>query len=167
MLPPPVINSCKLLCFAENDNDVIFTDKLSIYVSGESGELVRLAEMPHLAICQPYNETNQIFLLFCDEYWEPKGMAPYSSVEEAKIHAERGYTGLNSKWVNSAYSLVEVEEYLRSEYEVDPTSHWWELVCSFCNKTDIEDLVIFQSPRASICIECVTRFYSSAKEQNT
>ncbi len=167
MLPPPVIHSSKLLCFAENDEDVVFTDKISIYVSSESGELVRLAEMPNLAICQPYNEVSEIFLFFCNENWEPEGTAAYSSVEEAKKHAERGYSGIHSKWVNSVYSQTEIDDFLRTDYEVDPASRWWEMVCSFCNKAESEDLTIFQTPQASICSKCVTGFYSSLKEQNT
>src|SRR5690606_28239714 len=106
-----------------------------------------------------------IFLFFCDEGWEPKGTARFSSIEEAKIHAERGYNGLDKKWRNSSDTLAEVEEFLRVEYEVDPGSRWWEMICSFCNKTDSEDLTIFQTPRASICSECVTRFYLSVTEQ--
>lgn len=167
MLPPPVIHSSKLLCFAVNDADVVFTDKISLYVSSEAGELVRLAEVPNIAICQPYNEISEILLFFCDENWEPKGTIPFSSIEEAKIRAERGYAGVNSKWHNSGYSHSEIEEFLRTEYEVDPASRWWEMVCSFCNKTESEDLTIFQAPKASICSKYVASFYSNIKEQNT
>ena len=166
-LPPPVIHSSKLIAFARNDENLVFTDKISLYVGGSGDELERLGEMQGVAICQPYNEHDQLLVFFCNDSWEPKGTIPCTSFDEAKKRIERGYIGICEKLEMSPYSQDEVDEFLRNEYEVDPNSNWWEMVCSFCNKHDHEEgISIISSNRASICKQCIIDLYHIVTEED-
>ena len=99
-IPPPIIDSAKLLSFAYNDDDVEFTDRIDIFV-GEEEELQRLGEMPCLAICANYAAPNEILLLFCNAGWESQGVITFTSIKKAKLKAERGYRGISEKWKES------------------------------------------------------------------
>jgi hypothetical protein len=156
--PPPVIDSAKLIAFASNDNDVEFTNKINLFV-GKKDNLKPVGEVDKLAICANYADTNEVFLFFCDTQWEPKGVSVLTSVEEAKIKAERGYKGISGKWKSSPYSEKEVNNYLRNEYQVDPDSKWWIIICSFCGKNESEVDEMISSGKASICKACVEGFY--------
>ena len=165
--PPPVIDSAKLLAYASNDDEVEFTDRTNIFVGGEDG-LERLTEMANLAICSNYADPSEFFLFYCTPEWETKGVAALSSVEEAKLKAEIGYRGISKKWDASPYSEKEVYDYLRLEYEVDPNSKWWMMICSFCGKLDDEVEEMLKTEKATICRECIERFYKHFNgEQNT
>ncbi len=123
-MPPPVIDSAKLLVHAYNDEDVVFTDHIDLFV-GEDESLKRLCEVPCLAICSDFSDQQEILLFFCDIEWKPKGVIAFSSTEKAKNKAERGYNGINEKWKNSPYSKNEVDEYLIKVYKVNPKDKWW------------------------------------------
>ncbi len=159
-IPPPVIDSAKLLIYAENDGDVVYTDKICLYV-GEQG---RLGEMPNLAICLPYNQCDNFLLFFCDHNWECQGVISFNDLNEAKLKAERGYEGISKKWIASPYSEEDVKDYLRDEYEVDPTSEWWKSICSFCRNEDLEGTCVIGSTGTIICGSCVTKFYDAMNQ---
>lgn len=138
--PPPVIDSAKVLMYAKNDNEVLYTDSINLFIGGsEELEWKRLGEVENLAICVPYNQSHEILLLFCNNNWETQGALPFTSIDEAKIKAERGYKGISNNWVISPYSEEEIKDFLRDDYEVDPNSEWWKSICSFCNKDDSKD----------------------------
>jgi hypothetical protein len=122
--------------------------------------LERLGEVPYLAICSNYANPDEILLFFCNSEWESQGVITFTSTEEAKLRAERGYQGISDKWQESPYNDEEINNYLREEYEVDPNSEWWKMRCSFCGKDDSEVEGIVQSARATICKECVQSFYA-------
>lgn len=165
-LPPPVIDSSRLLAFAFNDEEVEFTDRISLFV-GEAEALERLGEMPCLAICSSYPAPEDILLFFCDAQWEVRGTIPFRSVEEAKLKAERGYKGISAKWQKSPYTEEETNEYLRDEYEVDPATKWWEMICSFCGKDFFAEGQGLAGPKAAICRECVENFYAHFQDENS
>ena len=166
-LPPPVIHSSKLVAYAKNDENVTFTDKISLYVGGSGDDLERLGEVPGIAICHPYNEHDELLIFFCDSSWEPKGTIPCTSIDEAKKRIERGYRGICGNLVMSPYSQNDIDDFLRYEYEVDPYTNWWELVCSFCNNHEHEEGVsIIPSNRASICKKCIVELYNMVGNQN-
>ena len=161
--PPPIIHSARLVAYADNDTEVRFTDRINLLV-GSEGSMERIGEVPHLAICTPYPNHEEFLLMFCDTEWEPKGVIAFSSIEEAKNKAERGYVGISRKWRASSYSDDEIMDFLRNEYEVDPSARWWEARCSFCGRTDHETGGMFASERASICNECIEDFYAHIHE---
>lgn len=124
-LPPPIIDSAKLLAYAYNNDEVEFTDLIDIFV-GKKDNLTRLGVMPCLAICSDYAAPNEILLLFCNADWQSKGAIALNSVEKAKAKAERGYRGISKNWKASPYSDGDVENYLRDVYKVDPNLEWWK-----------------------------------------
>lgn len=156
--PPPIIDTAKLIIFASNDEDVEYTDRIDLHASTSENGFVRIGEMPNLAITRTYYD-NSYLLMICDEGWNAKGVIQFATIEEAKIKAERGYKGLNEKWQDSPYSQQEIDDFLRDEYGVDPRSEWWAMICSFCGKNDSELQVLFQGKHATICKNCVKRFY--------
>lgn len=158
-LPPSVIHSAKLLAYAINDEDVQFTDRISLYVGGVGDELVRLREMPKIAICSSYNNPDEFLVFLADDDWEPKGTLVGVTLDDAKKVVERGYKGISKKWIESPYSQAETDEYLMDEYGVNPKTQWWVHVCSFCGRKDTEVERMFMRERASICVACIESFY--------
>lgn len=152
-LPPPVLDSARLLAFSNVPEHVPFTDKIHLYVDGE-----RLGRVANLAICRNYCVPDEVLLLFCDGDWEPIGCIPFTTVEEAKIRAEKGYTGISALWQEAPYDDAAVDEFLRDEYEVDPRSEWWNLRCSFC-KAEVEHGGITRG-WATICLACTDEFHA-------
>lgn len=157
--PPPIIDSSKLICFAHNDSDVIFTDRISLYIGGEP-----IGEVPKLAIMKSYSDPERYWLMFCNTDWTAKGVIAFTSVEEAKIKAERGYTGITSKWNDSPYADEDIKNFLRGEYEVDPNSEWWADYCSFCGRESRNVKQMINSDKAQICNFCISEFYEELKE---
>ncbi len=134
--PPPIIDSAKVIVFARNDADVEYTDKINLHVGTEENDFKRIGELPNLAISAPYSTSGEYLLMLCNENWQAQGVICFSTIEEAKIKAEKGYKGILSKWQESSYNKDEVSEFLRNEYEVDPKFEWWTSICSFCGKKD-------------------------------
>lgn len=164
MNPPPIIDSCKVLMFARNDAEVQYTDRIDLHVGNENDEFERLGELPNLVIAKPYNTPSDYLLMFCDADWESKGVICFTTIEEAKIEAEKGYKGISSNWKESSHSESEINEFLRDEYEVDPKSEWWTSICSFCGKKDSELETVLVGKYASICKSCVVDFYNVFNE---
>lgn len=156
--PPPIIDSAKLVIFASNDENVEYTDRIDLHVGTSENGFVRIGEMPNLAITRTYYD-NSYLLMLCDEEWNAKGVIQFTTIEEAKIKAERGYKGIAKKWQDSPYGQEEIDDFLRDEYEVDPKSEWWTMTCSFCGKRDSGLEILFQGKYATICKYCVKSFY--------
>ena len=152
--PPPVIDSSRLIAYAFTDGDVDFTDRINLIV-GEH----RLGRVPCLAITLNYCVPGDVLLEFCDSDWASTGVTAYKTIEEAKLAAERGYRGIAAKWIESPYSDSDVMEFLRNVYEVDPNSEWWKTICSFCGK-DVNEGQLVVGVRATICSECVGKYYA-------
>jgi hypothetical protein len=157
-LPPPIIDSLRLIEYAFNDENVHFTDKLEIYVGGEDG-LDRLPEMAALAIGESYESPGQLYLLFCEADWSTRSAFPYTTVEEAKLQAERGYEGIRGNWMPSTYSEEDIKSFLREEYQVDPNTKWWRFICSFCGERPEGQCITGKF--ANICQSCVTQYYQA------
>lgn len=162
---PPVINSARLMYYAINDNDVEFTNKISLFVGGSEGELEPLGEVYGLAIAETYREPKEYLLMLCNVDWDVKGVIPFATSDEAKIRAERGYKGISSKWKISPYSDEEILDFLRNEYDVDPLSEWWITLCSFCGRKDSEFKTFVAGPNAQICEHCIREFYAMVNEE--
>jgi len=156
-IPPPVVDSSKLLFFASTEEGVEFTDRITLLVGSLDEEPERVGEVPYLLIAKPYSNQEELLLMFCDKSWETLGVICFNSLSEAKIKAEKGYTGITAKWQESPYSEKQVREYLRDEYEVDPTAQWWKTTCSFCKESDDLEAAI-SSTTATICKKCIINF---------
>ncbi len=163
-IPPPIIDSCKLLYFAENDDEVKFTGRISLFVGDVNEGLEPIGEKPRLVITHTYCEPREYLLMFCDIHWSVKGVISFTTIDEAKIKAERVYNKITQKWKESPYSNEEINNFLRDEYEVDPHSDWWECICSFCAKKDSELEEVLVGEYASICKSCVINFYNEFNE---
>jgi ClpX C4-type zinc finger len=160
-LPPAVIAYARLVAYACNDDEVVFTDRIELYVGDGTAGMTRLGEVPNLAICSNYCIQEDILLFFCDERWDPQGVIACSSIDGAKIKAERGYSGLATKWIDSPYADADVDHFLREVYAVDPRTEWWRSVCAFCGRDDTETDAIIAGPRASICRACAVELYDA------
>jgi hypothetical protein len=156
--PPPVIDSARLLSYAfTDDDDVEFTDRINLHTSEG-----RLGRVPCLAITLNYYIPGDVLLEFCDTDWTSKGVIAFTSVEEARTKAERGYRGITNKWIESPYSDAQVSDFLRDVYEVDPKAEWWKTMCSFCGK-DIDEGQLVVGLRATICSKCIHELYATLK----
>lgn len=163
-IPPPIVSTAKVLVYAVNDSDVEYTDKIDLHVGTKEQGLQRLGEVPHLVISTPYNQPEDYLLMFCDSSWEVLGVIAFTTIEEAKIKAERGYSGISDKWISSPYSTDQIDEFLRSEYQVDPKSEWWTTICSFCGRKDTELESVIVGKYASICKECALSYAEVFRE---
>jgi len=96
--------------------------------------------------------------MFCNEEWEVVGVIDFTTIDEAKIKAERGYSGISKKWMESPYDDETINDFIRNEYEVDPGAKWWSTICSFCGQQDLEVEQILVGKYACICQNCVIEF---------
>ncbi|MBK8069805.1 MAG: ClpX C4-type zinc finger protein [Rhodanobacteraceae bacterium] len=154
-LPPPVLDSSRVLRYAVVDNSVNFTNRIKLNVAGEW-----LGKVPRLAISKNYVVPDDYLLLFCGESWEVLGVISGENIEMLMAKAERGYEGIKNLWIEHPASDEQVAEYLENEYGVDPNSEWWKCICSFCGKDQTEVGGMFEGKRSTICHECV-RWLSS------
>lgn len=158
VIPPPILNSARLLSFASTVSETVeFTDRIELHV-GCDGEFTRLGQVPFLAIAETFPPPGRILLMFCNECWETLGLSAFTSMEDAKLQAERGYRGISARWVNSPYTTDDEDRYLRNELNLDPRSEWWKTVCSFCGN-DASSGGFVEGPRAVICECCVRTFH--------
>ncbi len=159
-LPPPIIDSAKLLAYAVVDADVEYTDRIHLLVGG-----TKLGKVSRLAITENYVVPGDILLEFCDDDWSCKGVIGHKSIDDAKAQAERGYRGITVKWKPSPYSDEQVAEYLRDSYGVDPTTEWWKDFCSFCGEDiDLTERRAVASRNAVICEKCVVAFHTDLQQ---
>ena len=141
-----------------------FTNRISLFI-GDENDMYPLGEMPCLAICSNYNVPQDILLFFCNAEWEPQGVIAFTSIDEAKLRAERGYRGISKKWKESPYTDDEIADFLRDVYEVDPNSEWWKMICSFCGKDQSEVQQMLSTEKATICRQCVEDFYQHFQDE--
>jgi hypothetical protein len=122
-----------------------------------------LGRVPNLAICRNYYEPSDILLLFGNEEWSSPslGCIPFTSIDEAKLKAERGYPGISGCWKKVTYDDAAVAEFLRSEYDVDPNAEWWCFRCSFCQSEIEQESQAIVKGWATICSKCIKEFHAS------
>lgn len=153
MVPPPVIDSARLLAFAVVPDDTAYAAGICLLVDG-----VRVGRVPGLAICRNYCKPDEVLLFFCDGQWCTQGCIPVSRVEEAKLQAARDYPELLQHWRDSPYCDEQVASFLRTEYGVDPATEWWRFRCSFC-QAECEGMAISKG-WATICRACIEEFHA-------
>jgi ClpX C4-type zinc finger len=147
-VPPPVLDGARLLAYAIMDEEVVHSGKSTLYVDAKP-----LGAVPGLAIAE--QDAGTILLLFCDEHWDPLGVVECPSLTEAKIRAEREYSGLSAKWVQANVSEQEAARYLERQNTAQ--------LCSFCGKPPEAVQQLFAASTARICDGCVRDFYEALK----
>ena len=153
-IPPPIIDSARVLLYATVTADMEYTKRIHLIVGGE-----RLGRVPNLAICQNYYVPEDVLLLFCDAEWNSQGCIAFTTVEEAKLKAERDYPAIAGQWHATPHDQSAIDDFLRDVYEVDPKSEWWRHRCSFCQK-DVEGMAVSKNS-ATICLACVDSFHEA------
>lgn len=119
--PPPVLDCAWVIAYAEVDASVTHTNRNTLYVDGKE-----LGRVPRLALCQNFDES-EVMLFHCDNEWNVLGVASSPTLEAARESAERNYTGISAKWIQSPFSREEAERYL--------SKSWGEERCAFCGRT--------------------------------
>jgi len=144
-VPPPVLDSARVIEYAVLDKSVIYSGHSSLFVDGRE-----LGPVPCLAVCQPLEGAS--FLLFhCDTDWTVLGAAEYPSVAEAKIRAERIYRGISGRWIDAHVTEQQVKRYLD---EV-----WSDQRCSVCGRRPDQVEHLITKNNIHICDSCIREFY--------
>jgi hypothetical protein len=143
--PPPVLDCARVIEYAEVDESVKHTGRITVYVEGKE-----LGPVPRLAICQNSDEAG-VLLFYCDNEWNVLGAGGAPSVEAAREYAEKAYSGISEKWLKSSFSRVEAEKYLLDS--------WGDDRCSFCGRTPNQvDRLLHGNSGARICEICISEF---------
>jgi ClpX C4-type zinc finger protein len=150
--PPPVLDSARVLEYAELDSSVGFSGRILLYVDGKE-----LGPAPCLAICQNLREA-EILLFHCDLDWTVLGTGGYATVADAKSRAERIYPGVSACWVEAHVSEQEATQYL------DELSH--DQRCSFCGKRPDQIEKLIEQGDARICNFCIEEFHQMLREES-
>ena len=117
-IPPPIVDCSKLIAFAVNDQDVVYTGKQCLLVGGKL-----IGEQAGIVIIHPYNLPDEYLMGFCNKHWRVKGVSAHKSVEEAKRRCEIYYAGISAKWQDSPYceeDILNHAKYIKEEFGYDP-----------------------------------------------
>jgi hypothetical protein len=144
--PPPVIDSSRVLAYAAVD-DLPYRRWGLLLVSGKP-----LEHVPRLAICANLGKDLGILLFHCDERWNVLGTIGGTSVEDAKVRAEKNYPGVAARWVDVGTTVEQALAYYDEQTGGEK--------CSFCGKRafDVESWI--GSSSVIICRGCVEEFYA-------
>ena len=96
--PPQLLDSARVLHYANVDKGVGFAGRTLLFVDGKE-----LGKVPNLAICAEVS-SGGVLLFHCSRAWKVFGCSAHDSVEAAKEKAERIYPGLSSRWVEAKAS---------------------------------------------------------------
>jgi hypothetical protein len=145
--PPPVIDAARVVSYAFVD-DIPFLGAAPLFAAVEYIE-----QVPRLAIAvglAGHDDGPRVF--HCDEEWIALGASGAETVEQAKQEVERNYPGVGERWVDTHVTVEEALAFYDSETA--------GLKCSFCGKRPFEVEGLIESPKATICRDCVEEFYS-------
>ncbi len=143
--PPPVLDGARVLSYAIVDSSVTYTGKISLIVRGRV-----LPPAKCLAIVQQMGDDNVLYF-HCTSDWYELGAGFCASVEDAKAYLNRGYQGLDKKWVD-----VNVSEAAAREY-IERVQH---TACSFCGVVPGDDGYLEVGPTAAICDKCFEKTHA-------
>jgi len=102
LAPPVLLDSARVLQYAETGGDASFTHRKTMIVDGEI-----LGPVPRMAICEDLVE-GTFLLMHCNSSWSVLAASYYSSIEAAKESAECAYVGISSGW-RACHELSEQE----------------------------------------------------------
>jgi ClpX C4-type zinc finger len=151
--PPPVLHMARVLAFAVLDESVRWTGRQRVYVDGKE-----LGPVPRLALCQNVSGGTKDFLVFyCDDDWEVLGITGGRTLDSAKASAERAYSGVTAKWVETGVPVEAAEAWIEDNCE--------EIICSFCGREAGEFTSVIESKTGvRICNRCVDEFYAEMRK---
>jgi hypothetical protein len=146
LVPPPVLDSARVVAYAVIDETVTHTGHTCFIVGGRV-----LQPAGGLAICQQLGD-NDYLLFHCTRDWYVLGAGFHPSIQDAKAYAERGYRGVGKKWVELNTTEAAAREFM--DRDIRGTA------CSFCGRVseDGDDLTI--GPTAAICDHCFEKTYA-------
>jgi hypothetical protein len=93
--PPQLLDSARVLHYANVDKGVGFAGRTLLFVDGKE-----LGRVPNLAICAD-DSSGGVLLFHCSGAWKVFECSAHESVGAAKEKAERIYPGLSSRWVEA------------------------------------------------------------------
>jgi hypothetical protein len=150
-IPPPVLDSARVLKYAVLDDSVKFSGRTLLFVDGKE-----LDPAPCLAICKNL-EDDAILLFHCDQDWNVLGAAGYGAIDEAERRAERIYQGVSARWIEPNFSDEEVSRYFEGLRGSER--------CTFCGKASDEANALLEKSGKWICDVCVEEFHEMLREE--
>jgi hypothetical protein len=110
--PPVILDSTRVLFFAETGGAPAYTGKLTIFTGRK--KLRELAPVPRVVISEEL-ASGDFYLMHCSSSWKVLAVTSAKSIAAAKELGERAYRGLAAKW--NAYRELTPEEASEVEEE--------------------------------------------------
>lgn len=148
LVPPPVIDSARIVAYAHVPADIPFNDTSPLFVDGEP-----LGRVPALAIGIGLGDDADVLLCFCNTDWACIGASGAASIEAAQAFAERSYPGLAEHWKLTGTTREDALDYYDQKSDAQ--------ACSFCRRRRFEmpaAVVVTGPSGAAICSRCVAQF---------
>jgi hypothetical protein len=149
-IPPKQMYGARLLEYARVDRGVTHVPEAALLVGRK-----KLRRVPRLAIGHSV-DSDEFLLFFCDNRWNPLGVAACKSRDDAKRRAEREYRGIASRW-------IELDAAKRRAKRPTQESGAAVLGCSFCKKDITQVDRLFESGTSRICDKCVGELHRLLK----
>ena len=108
-VPPPIIETAKLIKYSDTSPPVAFTGVQKIFVDGNL-----MGAVPGIAIGQQISD-DTFHLYLCNEVWEVLAVVEGRSVSDLTSKAERWYHGLNERWHDTPYSAEDCDKFLNND----------------------------------------------------
>lgn len=150
MLPPPVIDTAKVIVFAIVGPEHVFNTEKALWVGD-----VRVGRVPKLAIAEGLNDTG-FLILFCDEQWQSIAIVDAKSLDDAKLRLSAFYPDIEGAWQTAPYGPADVERFIEATYG--------DLRCSFCDRWPFQVAALFEARSARICDACVKEYRDQLDE---
>jgi hypothetical protein len=148
--PPPVLANARVLEYAVLGKNVSYSGHSSLFVDGKE-----LGPVPCLVICQSFDRAEAL-LLHCDRDWNVLGLAGYTSLAEAKQHAERIYPGVSAHWTKANVTEAKAPK--------DVKEDTGDLRCSFCGRGPEEVNQLIEKGGVGICDSCILELHQMLHE---
>lgn len=141
--PPPALVGARLIAYAILDASIPYAGQGSVFVGGKV-----LGRVPRLALTR---SGGQACVAYCTRAWRVLAIFCFSTVREARRHAERKYPGVCRRWRRVHVTQRQVDRYVRQL--------WKGQECSFCDRhpDQIENMMA-RGRRVRICDICVREF---------
>jgi hypothetical protein len=139
-VPPPAIDCARVLTYAAIDDGVQFSGRTLLFIAGKE-----LGQVPSLAICEDVT-TADVLMFHCTREWQPLGCSAHTSLEEAKSHAERIYSGVSSRWEDAEVSPEAARAYLDELFAGQK--------CERCGRRPYEVNSLRENGSALLCDRC-------------
>lgn len=113
-------------------------------------------KVPRLAIAHNLGKDIGPLLFHCDESWNCLGTSGGATIEDVKAKAEQNYPGVDSRWVDTGYTLEQALAFFDEQTG--------GLRCSFCGRRPFELERMVSNDQAAICNYCVDEFFAELRD---